>query len=248
MVTFDYVLDNGEYVLTYNYIAYNIYFSQPLFYYIIVQQHNLTRNKTQFIGADFFFIFDIALSKSKYLATLYPLIEIKGRDIIGSLTPYSYPDFLKLSHRGANAILDRQHMSKLIFNINKGNLHEMSKIFHINLESKKISKQVFSIKEYISKSLRNHVFIVTDLKDFINEIKHNVDKKVNKGHKQSRGRVTHMQFKLMCLDMDFINSLYHHNLRHLQQGNLEHYFLKDRLVDPWFFEYENFHINLGKKW
>jgi hypothetical protein len=253
IVSFRVVLNkdnNGGYksVLVYNYLPYNVIFSDVLLQYLITK-HRFSNSITFEQYGNFYTIIDDNIGSSNELIT-----EIKA-------SPNKYNEHLNYNSEINNMYehLDNLDYSKKFVTIT--DINNMYNLLNL-LYNKDYENFIFSylksvkVKDNIDFNpnqlnldlnididvnlLNSCLFIIKDLEAFIGIIKkNNIEIGVNQGPQPRRGCHTTMHNFHSYLDVDFRNCMYKHNTRFSENYSKKLFLYKNR------FSYQNIHMNLG---
>lgn len=229
-------LNTEKKTLVYNYIYYDKLFIFCLLYYFIFRDECISKVSREW--GNYLVIADTNISKEK----INPLIFNKESKLVNTLDnihnyELSLDQLICIMYR-LIYVADYDNMSKLI------NLM-------MNRDNTKCIKEIYSTKEYkIIEKEKNYytevplldstLFFVTNLNQFINNIKNNgVD--INQGPQKFRGQINSSSCFLSLLDLDFRNILYRHNNYHYHNNMTQ----SVTELSKKHFGFKNIHMNLG---
>lgn len=253
--------------LVYNYIFYSDLFTNLLLLYLITR-HKFIYSEVYKEWGDFHTFIDINIGNGIYEEWSnfqnYTSMNINlgfNNKFISDIkaSPNRYNEYLKSYHHTKNisSCLDFVNISKKYVTVITSSL--MSHLVYL-LYNKKFWEVIYfvfkfaEIKENIFFTdkteinfdkdihlLNNCLFVVKDIKVFIDKIRDYTNATISEGPSRLRGQVNSMNNFLNCLDKDFRNCLYEHNRYHLKRKNVSSkYFLPKSC-----FSFQNVHMNLG---
>lgn len=258
MVVFNVVKVKGEYTLIYNYIAYNKIFLELMYAYISIEQlAPLLRGKEGYMCSDLFFIIEKELytDNSDMLEIKEDLASITfSKYDLNYLEQYWYNiiQLFKWSVNGEVLTYNSNNIANLLNILKKDQNDEVKIIKTLNsdLDLNVLSSyykerpKTHTIFNYLSR----FVFLVSDLKAFLNVIKLNNNIEVNQGPQKIRGNSNLMSYTLFHIDNGFRSSMYNHNEMYSRRDTHSQS-LYNNYIAKSCFSYKNVHINLGNvKW
>jgi hypothetical protein len=242
------ILKKDSNILVYNYIYYPYIFFSCLFTYLITKDKYINSVIYKEWG-DYLTVIDYKFNDSnledKFMLNIY---NEHFKNLINTMsnTKYIASNYLEMFNflNRLLYIADNEIMSELIdLACKRHHLEFLQRILGSFMEYDLNKKKLDNDKKEDDVNINiinGCLFVVQDLNLFIEGIK-NKNYIVNEGPQKWRGQVNSINNFLNCLDMDFRNSLYLHNLYHIQNRNIDKRFELSKSK----FSFNNIHMNLG---
>jgi len=252
MVMFNTIPKNGSRILIYNYRAYSIHFLSLLYVYILLEQRSIYYGLNKgYLASDYFFIMD------KELINKFPLLsyfEKKNSDYeaesnLNLLSSFRYNFIHLIKHYVKGHIIKNyEEMTELIKLLMANNPYGVITNLNINI-SKDLDNDISILDnlniDYIYNNLMRFVFIVSDLKDFTDQVKKTLDHEVNLGPQKERGSASYLSYTLSNIDRGFRNSMFNHNRAYIDHMVHDRDIRDKSYLGKSCFSFKNIHMNMG---
>lgn len=254
MVVFNTLKIGDDWVVIYNYIAYNKILFNLLYVYAALVQKKFGLYQGGHIAADFLFVIDKQLSENLYISNIDNIINNNDTLLTsGGLNEalsinywYNFIQIAKCCVNGNIKGMNYEEMGELIKFLRLKDEINILKILYKDLEIEKWQDYVNSAEWYnIYNYLSRFIFIVSDLPSFVNSIEKSIGCRLNQG--PQRGNICYISYILTCIDKAFRDSMYNHNRMYVEKlYNKDYEYKHERYIHKSSFSYKNIHINLGK--